>query len=276
MILARRARFVATALASAGVGVAPALGLARTETEATPPVAGEPPAPEEKGPRICLSDIDISGIEAERCGEGDDPECEPEVCLSVPQVCLSDMPPQVCLSVMPDSANREYRHDGFYLRAGALAGPLWFTLDDGAARRSPVGVAFGGNLAVGMTLAPGIVAGLALTLLHAPNPSEAGFRALDVWQLGPWLDVYAAPTSEWHAVLSLAPTALVAKSSEGTTGGPGFGGALWLGYDAWIGSEGSLGLMGGGLLGFASGERGGASVALRARALALSASLLWH
>jgi hypothetical protein len=282
VVLARRARFIATALASVGVGLHPTLGFARTESEAGPPAGDAAADPEEKGPRICLSDIDVEGEAIPGCDDdGQAPGCYAEPCLSAPpdlppQVCLSDVPPQVCLSIAPPSDNLPHHHDGFYLRAGALGGVLSLSADADRSARTNTGIAFGGQLALGMTVAPGVVVGIGGSVLHAPTSNTSAQSSLAIWQVGPWLDVFASDRGGWHGTLSLAPTVLRARDAQGVISGVGFGGSLWLGYDAWIGPDWSIGLAGGGMLGFASGKREDQSVALRARALALAATLLWH
>jgi len=254
-ILARRKRFLAAALAS--VGGTPGLALAAGES---PDGAAETPSatPVEAPPRICLSDDTI---------EGRLPPPEP------PRP--PGPPPHVCLSIVRESFDRPHRHDGFSLRMGPIAGVLSMSVTASDTTRSADAGAFGGELAAGFTLGGGLVLGLGATALHAPSPS-AGFRSLDVWQLGPWLDYYPDPSAGWHGMLTLAPQVLVARESAGTSRGVGIGGSLWLGYDAWIGSEWSTGIALGGAFAVASGKRDDTSVVLRARALTLAASLLFH
>jgi len=259
-VLARRARFVAAALA----GVTPAPASRAESGDVAPPPADAGATDPEAAPQICLSDIDIAG-EQDLCrAEPEHPDC-------APPVRGPELPPHVCLSMVPPTADRDYQHDGFYLRLGPIAGVVGASAGDPSAS----GTAYGGALGLGMTFAPGLVVGLGGAFLRAPAPSEP-FDALTLWQLGPLVEVYPDPRRGWHASLSIAPTAITIRAPGEDASGVGFGGALWLGYDAFVAPEWSLGVSAGGLLGFASGQRGDARVALSARALALSASLLWH
>ncbi len=258
-VLARRARFVAAALA----GVTPAFA-ARAE-------AGDADPPEDAGateadatPRICLSPADIEGTERPCRDEPEHPDCA--LPIRGPQ-----MPPHVCLSIAPPSTNLEYQHDGFYLRIGPVGGLLGASAGD----ESASGLALGAELDAGLTLAPGVVVGLGGTFLRSPTSSDS-FESITLWQLGPFVTVYPSPLRGWRASLSVAPTVIAIRATGEDVSGVGVGGALWLGYDAFVAADWSLGVAGGAMLGFASAERSDGSAALRARALALSASLLWH
>lgn len=259
-VLARRARFVAAALA----GVTPAFAARAESGEADRPPDDAGATEAEASPQICLSPDDIEGAERPCRDEPAHPDCAPPV--RVPE-----MPPHVCLSIAPPSTNLEYQHDGFYLRIGPVGGLLGASAGD----ETTSGLAFGAELGAGMTLAPGVVVGLGGAFLRAPEPSES-FESITLWQLGPLVTVYPSPLRGWRASLSVAPTVIAIRAPGEDASGVGIGGALWLGYDAFIAADWSLGLAGGAMLGFASAERSDGSAALRARALALSASLLWH
>lgn len=259
-VLARRARFVAAALA----GVTPAFAARAAPGEADPPPddGGAPEA--DAAPQICLSADDIEGVRRPCSAEPDHPDC-------AQRVRGPELPPHVCLSLPPPSGDRGHQHDGFYLRFGPMGGLLGGSASD----ESASGVAYGGEIGAGMTFAPGVVVGLGGTFLSAPAPSKP-FESMTLWQLGPFVTVYPDPMRGWRASLSVAPSAVAIRLPGEEASGVGFGGALWLGYDAFFAADRSLGLAGGALVGFASAERRDASAALRARALVLSASVLWH
>lgn len=103
-ILKRRARFVAAALASAGVVVPAVEGCAKKEAPITPPIATAH-VPEADAAAVNTEELDGGALVTE-VGEGPEgedaghsppeipPEHPPSVCLSPPLP-----PPRVCLSV---------------------------------------------------------------------------------------------------------------------------------------------------------------------------------
>lgn len=260
-VLARRARFVAAALA----GVTPSLVVRAQGSEANPPPDDAVAPDAEPAPRICLSDVDIAGEQDPCHAEPERPDC------AIPVRGPEPPRPHVCLSLAPPTRDREYQHDGYYLRVGPIGGVLGASLG----RESASGAAYGAELAAGMTLATGVVVGLGSALLHAPAPSQP-LDAMTLWQLGPFVVVYPDPLRGWRAAVSISPSVIALHAPGEDASGAGVGGALWLGYDAFVAPDWSFGVAAGGFLGFASAQRQDARVALRARALALTASVLWH
>lgn len=225
--------------------------------------------PEPARPQICLSDIDIEG------------EVEPRPTRSRPSGQSSSpatgpgAAPQVCLSLMPESANRGYRHDGFYLRASAGGGWLVVGIDDDLSSRTTSGAAASLALDAGITIARGLVVGIGVSALHAPSPS-AGISQLDLYRLGPLLDWFPEPTSGFHAGAGPGPMVVRVDGERSDASAVALGGAVWVGYDAWVAEEWSLGSRISGYGAWAGRADDALRSRLSARAIAIELSLVYH
>jgi len=119
-----------------------------------------------------------------------------------------------------------------------------------------------------MTLLPGTVFGLSGRVAHAPSASPSASSGLLEIHMGPFVDLYPSARDGFHVAVS--PEAAIVSAGDRRFGGAG--GAVWLGYDAWIGDDGSLGI---GLRGDVA-WLGGDGDRLVTRNLGLDLSALWH
>jgi hypothetical protein len=259
-ILARRRRFVLAALAGAGLSAEPALA---QDDGGEQPAEGEPPAdPNGSRPRICLSDDSIDG-DLER------PQSEDKPAKTMPA-----RPPQVCLSRIPETDNSDRRHDGFYLRLTAGVGYAWTALEADSGERTFSGLAPGGALDFGVTISRGLVVGAGASLVHQPD--EADRRATTL-VTGPHFDYFPDPLAGLHFGARLGPALVFVSGSDGSARALGAGTAAFVGYDAFVLDDGSLGaaLEAGGAL--AGGETdAGESFSARGLHAGLRFSVLWH
>jgi hypothetical protein len=145
-----------------------------------------------------------------------------------------------------------HEHDGLYARLGAGV-PFAFgsaKYDAGGPEADISGVGFATELALGGTLAPGLVLGGGLYQMILPSPKyevdgeETTLGAHHAGTLGPFVDYYFDPNQGFHAQAALLLSFLVIDEkdggSEGASGG-GFGAMLGAGYEFWIGDQWSVG-----------------------------------
>ncbi len=162
-------------------------------------------------------------------------------------------------------------HDGFYFRAGIGAGggslagsiadsdPAW----DGAGVGAK-GVAIPVELSFGGTVAPGLVIGGGSfgAVLPAPDATannygaelEGSGGAVTLSSIGPFVDYYFDPSQGLHAQAGIA-FAVVAAARGDDPGanlqlppddysGTGWSSMAGLGWEAWVGEQSSLGVLG--------------------------------
>lgn len=156
-------------------------------------------------------------------------------------------------------------HDGFYFSLGLGVGSLSGTAHpkEGALADLDLnvsGVAQLGQLAIGGTVAPGLVVGGAI---YGANVFTTKYEATvngqsieddgetsSISQIGPFVDYYFDPEGGAHAFG--APVVAIVSGGKAkeydeyidSTSGSGFGFVLGAGYDFWIGEQWSLGLNG--------------------------------
>lgn len=177
-----------------------------------------------------------------------------------------------------------YRHDGFYLRLAT--GPTFHRTRIETNRAADAAIVAGGaGLAGGIMLGgspiPGLAVGGVVFGDVAPDPKvEVGDQTLSgdfetsTGSIGVFVDVFVDPEAGYHFGGSLGVIAHTFDDAKNPTDQEqtheGFGGALWLGYDAWIAREWSLG----GMLRVSGGkhdvERNGVGVTETATATAVS------
>lgn len=183
----------------------------------------------------------------------------------------------------PSGENRSYHyHDGFYLRVGLNYGPGWGGLSLGEDDQTQVDY-FGGlldfNLLIGGTPSPGFAVGGGLVLGSFLQPNmdsdgdEVATSNVGYLLVGPFVDGHFAPNGGWHAG-ALAGLAGLGESPHAERS-LGLGGSVWLGYDAWVGSDWALG----GNLRFAAAATSGSEpldFSASALAISLGFSALYH
>jgi hypothetical protein len=154
----------------------------------------------------------------------------------------------------PDVGRR--LHDGFYLRMSIGAGFMsseWKTEDAGVSNMNISGGGVALDLLVGGSPTPGLAIGGGLLLNTASNPElEPGTgpkRELDgglgAAQIGVFVDGFFDPSGGFHlgGMLGIASYVVTPDDEDRDekieqTGG---GAAIWVGYDAWVGDQWSIG-----------------------------------
>jgi hypothetical protein len=147
---------------------------------------------------------------------------------------------------------RTYRqHEGFYVRVGGGIGSLLSAnVDQGPFDSSSGGVTLelealvGGSPASGLTIGGGLLAGFQLSGDWEAD-DVVGTQSADLTTIivGPFADGYFHPRGGFHAggLLGLASVGFEAPGGGGGSDALGVGGAGWLGYDAWVAPEWSIG-----------------------------------
>ena len=146
-------------------------------------------------------------------------------------------------------------HDGFYLRMSIGGGGM---VADREYERSalPQSTLRGGGIAldlmIGGTPTPGFVVGGGLLLNGAAKPSnETAAGTSDTEHdtsasvLGVFIDGFPDPEGGFHVggMLGLAGYAVRPDNEEVDEDTGGFGGAAWVGFGGWVGSDWTLGGM---------------------------------
>jgi hypothetical protein len=158
---------------------------------------------------------------------------------------------------------RARTHDGFYLQFALGVGYVSANAESqgsGGVELELTGVGQLGQLAIGGTIAPGLVLGGGIYGVnvfagsYAYGPKDADFNEIEsdaefsaASMIGPFVAYYFDP--EQGAYLVGAPAYTVVsggKSKDGRiseSSGSGFGLMLGAGYDAWVGDQWSVGAM---------------------------------
>jgi hypothetical protein len=157
--------------------------------------------------------------------------------------CESSGKPSPC--VQPADA---YRHDGFYLRVGGGPGygALFGSGPSGDASISGFSagtlLAIGGNIGEGLVLA-GAFQGAQVRNTFEGSPAPQKNASASTGQLGVLLDWFPDPTGGGHVgALAGLGFATITDAEIKDASGLGFGGAVFGGYDFWIGPQWSAGL----------------------------------
>jgi hypothetical protein len=148
-------------------------------------------------------------------------------------------------------------HDGFYMRISLGANGLRSTVESDRASDPEVKVSGGGlsfDFLLGGTPTPGLVLGGGLLIDTAPNPNvqvdgedvNSDFEA-SYGFIGPFIDGYFDPEGGFHVGGAIGFSGFTlddkdddADDDKAFSGG---GGSIWVGYDAWVSSQWSLGGM---------------------------------
>lgn len=150
----------------------------------------------------------------------------------------------------PDRGGTGIReHDGFYLRLGLGPGFSFGSVDAAGTSVDVKGVHVGTELALGTTLAPGLVVGGGSFSMVVPAPkyeaSGTSFTAgtHHVSGVGPFVDYYRDPHGGLHlqGALLLSGAYVTAKDGRESAFGVGFGAMIGAGYEVWIGDQWSVG-----------------------------------
>jgi hypothetical protein len=147
-------------------------------------------------------------------------------------------------------------HDGFYLRMSIGAGYInseWETEQAGVDNLTISGGGIALDLLLGGSPTPGLVIGGGFLANSVANPeveSERGSSteldgALGAAQLGIFIDGFVDPTGGFHigGMLGIASYVVTPKDEDRDRKieQGGGGGAIWVGYDAWVADQWSIG-----------------------------------
>jgi hypothetical protein len=169
--------------------------------------------------------------------------------------------------VAPCPCGRRYRHDSFYLGVNGGVGYGSFSGTGPRGSASIDGAAYLGGLAVGGTVAPGLVVGGELGILGvsgdynggpaitatvtynvngAPAPQSkvlTSTTALNV-TIGAFIDWFPDPTDGWHVGGSIDLGQMSTTDALGTRDMAGdFGASIMGGYQWWLGPSWSMGIV---------------------------------
>lgn len=144
-----------------------------------------------------------------------------------------------------------HEHDGLYVRLG-LGVPYGFGSaepDGGGPKADISGVGVATELAIGGTLAPGLVLGAGAYNMILPSPKyefaggEETLGAHHAGTLGPFVDYYVNPKEGFHVQAALLLSFLVVDEKDDfeSESGGGFGAMVGAGYEFWIGDQWSVG-----------------------------------
>lgn len=182
-----------------------------------------------------------------------------------------------------DSSRTFHFHDGFYTRFGINYGITGggFAIGDGEAQRRidysgsqlDLDLLIGGTPSDGIAVGGGLILGSLLQPDMEVGNQNTATSNIPVLLIGPFVDGFFQPNGGWHAGALLGIGAL-GETSE-TQGSGGLGGAVWLGYDRWVGADWSIG---GQLrfLGIAAGGDEPTEFSSSALGLGLGFSVLYH
>jgi hypothetical protein len=145
-------------------------------------------------------------------------------------------------------------HDGFYLRLGLGLGFAFGTTkpEESSADADVSGFGIPSELAIGGTLAPGLVIGGGAYNMFVPAPKykiadqDVDGGGIQLGSLGPFVDYYLDPKGGIHfgGALLFASAAVAEKDSIPKASGFGFGAALMGGYEIFVGEQWSIGVVG--------------------------------
>lgn len=167
--------------------------------------------------------------------------------LTTPRLAAADEPARPADPSAHGKAART--HDGFYLRLGAGPGFTSGSASTSGVSATMKGMHVGTELAIGTTVAPGLVVGGGEFSMVVFGPkyevsgqkSDAGTH--HVGGVGPFVDYYLDPTKGLHfqGALVLSGTRVDGKSGREGAFGVGFGALAGAGWETWVGDQWSLG-----------------------------------
>lgn len=161
-----------------------------------------------------------------------------------PTIDLSTPPP-------PEPVGRTYhQHEGFYLRLGGGFGYLAANVETDVVDLDSSGASLdfealvGGSPAPGFAIGGGVIGSLQLSgdwEVNGASGSESG--DLTSFLVGAFADGFPDPKKGWHVggLIGLASVSFDTPGGNDGSDALGFGGAAWVGYDAWVAPEWSIG-----------------------------------
>lgn len=182
-----------------------------------------------------------------------------------------------------DSSRTFHYHDGFYTRFGINYGITGggFAIGNEADQRRidysgsqlDIDLLIGGTPSDGIAVGGGLIMGSLLQPDMEVGNQNTATKNIPILLIGPFVDGFFQPGGGWHAGALLGLGGL--GETPETKGSGGLGGAVWLGYDRWVGADWSIG---GQLrfLGIAAGGDDPTDFSSSALGLGLGFSVLYH
>ena len=162
-----------------------------------------------------------------------------------PGMDLSTPPP-------PEPVGRTYhQHEGFYLRLGGGFGYLAANTETDTVDLESNGISLDFEALVGDSPGPGFaIGGGIIGSLQLSGDWESddlpGSASADLTTLllGAFADGYPDPKKGWHVggMVGLASASFDTPGGNDSSDALGYGGAAWVGYDAWVAPEWSIGV----------------------------------
>ncbi len=179
-----------------------------------------------------------------------------------------------------DGPRTFHMHDGFYLRANFGYGWLWGSYDTDAQDFDASGSGIGFDVLVGGSPSPGFVVGGGLIsnlLFSAEFDPEAADSDITTGLVGVFVDGFPQVSGGWHLGGLIGVGGQTLSDDDLIDRAGGFGGAVWTGYDQWVGDDFSVG----GLVRFSAmrstGEQdGGNDVTAATGSLTFMFTALYH
>lgn len=230
--------------------------------------AGEPAQPDEAQPAPAAESPSAPAAEPTKAAASQEPDAKPKIDVTGP-------PPE------PPVARSFHVHDGFYLRINLGIGAY------GAKYENDV-TAGGGALSldalVGGTPTPGLVLGGALLADHVQKATveqdgrDIGDAIVETGMFGAFIDGFPDAKGGFHlgGALGFANIHTDVDGADEVRDDTGFGGAVWVGYDAWVGDEWSLGALLRVSAAIGKSEKDGQDRDAESRALTLMFTALYH
>ncbi len=138
-------------------------------------------------------------------------------------------------------------HDGFYLRLNIGFGAYGIRYEDNVSAGG-AGLAFdvlaGGSPSKGFVIGGALLSDFSRNSSLKQNDTDLGEVNIGTILLGPFVDGFPNPKGGWHVGGMVGIAGIRTDGAPGQTKARednGGGGAVWVGYDAWVGDEWSLG-----------------------------------
>jgi hypothetical protein len=163
-----------------------------------------------------------------------------------------------CLPAVCHAESAPYTHDGFYLQMSLGGGYVRASTSADGVDETISGGAIAGSLWIGGSLVPGFALGGGTLGVIAPSPSykltiggqsqtgALGDNSMQLQMLGLVADWYPNPTKGLHFQALVGYAGLSFGASDGSTSETASGLGLMggVGYDFWVSTEWSIGVLG--------------------------------
>ncbi len=245
-----------------------------------PPPTESPDAPAEEGAEEEAAPVEAAGpaAEAEPVPESSPPAASPDAPPPADDNASKiHLTPQ---TTSIDGPRTFHMHDGFYLRANFGYGSLWGSYETDTTDFDASGSGIGFDVLVGGSPSPGFVIGggiISTLLFSADFDPNAADSDITTGMVGVFVDGFPQVTGGWHLGGLIGVGGQTLSEDDVVDKAGGFGGAVWGGYDQWVGDDFSVG----GLLRFSAmrstGEaNAGNDVTAATGTLSLMFTALYH